>query len=247
MSRFTNTLGRVRVAAPCEEDWDEMRGDERVRFCSRCSLNVYNLSALTRREAERLVLGAEGRLCIRFYRRGDGTILTQNCPTGLIKLKRRVSRVASATAAAAVGLFSGVALAPEAKQSPPSEAAVTFTPLESDAPSAPEAWAVSGSADFSGEKNYTAEAFGGMELDPAPPFFGWFGAFGFVSAIVTLLTWPLIKFGDLDEEERREELRIWSNEWSQPDESASLPREGSAVDSESVNAPAPRSTLPLEV
>jgi hypothetical protein len=69
---------------------------ERIRHCSQCQLNVYNLSAMTRAEAEALVGRAEGRLCVRFYRRADGTILTQNCPVGLRALKRRVAWIGQA-------------------------------------------------------------------------------------------------------------------------------------------------------
>jgi len=67
---------------------------ERVRFCSGCNRNVYNLSAMTQREAAALVYKTEGRLCVRFYRRADGTLLTQDCPVGLRALKRRVAWVA---------------------------------------------------------------------------------------------------------------------------------------------------------
>jgi hypothetical protein len=112
MSRFNSPLERVRVAAPCTADWDSMLGDERVRFCRHCELNVYNLSGMSKREAERVVAGAEGRLCVRFYRRADGSVLTQNCPVGLRALKRRVSRVANAVASAAVGFFAGLGLTP---------------------------------------------------------------------------------------------------------------------------------------
>jgi hypothetical protein len=34
-------------------------------------------------EAERLVVEKEGRLCVRFHRRADGTVLTRDCPVGL--------------------------------------------------------------------------------------------------------------------------------------------------------------------
>jgi hypothetical protein len=88
-----------------------MRGDERVRFCAQCSLNVYNLSDMTRREAEGLLALSEGRLCVRFYRRSDGTILTRNCPVGLRAIKRRVSKTASATLSALVGFFTGLSVA----------------------------------------------------------------------------------------------------------------------------------------
>ena len=83
MSRFSDPLSRVRVASPCPADWDRMIGDERVRFCGQCELKVYNLSAMTKTQAEDLVCGTEGRLCVRFYRRRDGSILTQDCPVGL--------------------------------------------------------------------------------------------------------------------------------------------------------------------
>jgi hypothetical protein len=110
MSKHTNPLDQVRVAAPCPADWERMVGDERVRFCDRCSLHVYNLSGMTRREAESLVTNTEGRLCIRFYRRADGTILTRNCPVGLRALKQRVSRIAGAALSAVLGFFAGVGL-----------------------------------------------------------------------------------------------------------------------------------------
>jgi len=44
-----------------------MSGDDRVRFCTECQLNVYNFSALTHAEVEMVVAAREGRLCARFY------------------------------------------------------------------------------------------------------------------------------------------------------------------------------------
>jgi hypothetical protein len=73
MTRQAVSLEVIDIARPCPADWDEMRGDNQVRFCKHCSLNVYNLSAMTREAAERLRRGARGRLCIRMYRRLDGT------------------------------------------------------------------------------------------------------------------------------------------------------------------------------
>lgn len=93
-----DVLGRVEVAAPCWASWDAMPGGERVRSCEACQHKVYNLSALSRREAEKLVRGAENkqrRLCIRFYRRSDGTILTRDCPRGLRAVRKRVARAVS--------------------------------------------------------------------------------------------------------------------------------------------------------
>ena len=110
MAKFTNPLDGVRVAAPCPADWNRMVGDERMRYCGQCNLHVYNLSGMTRKEAESLIANAEGRLCLRFYRRADGTVLTRNCPVGLRALKRRVTRVASAMLSAVLGFLAGVGL-----------------------------------------------------------------------------------------------------------------------------------------
>jgi hypothetical protein len=110
MALFSSPLDNVRVAAPCSSDWNQMVGDERVRFCKQCSLNVYNLSSMSRREAEGLIARTEGRLCVRYYRRRDGTVLTKNCPVGLSAIKRRISRTASAMLSAVLGFFAGLGI-----------------------------------------------------------------------------------------------------------------------------------------
>jgi hypothetical protein len=85
-----------------------MEGDDRVRFCHACRLQVYNLSALTRREAQALVDATEGRRCVRFYQRGDGTVLTRDCPVGWAAVKRRMAWIGAAALAcltAVVGVY----------------------------------------------------------------------------------------------------------------------------------------------
>lgn len=94
-------LDQVRVASPCNASWDEMLGDDRVRFCTSCEKNVFNLSAMSRDDAERLLeerLG--GELCVRFYQRADGTIMTQDCPVGVTKKRRKMAVLAAAGAGA---------------------------------------------------------------------------------------------------------------------------------------------------
>lgn len=110
MQRFTSPLDNLRVASPCPANWDEMYGDGRKRFCSSCKLNVYNLSAMTRSEAEQFLLISEGRVCVRYFRRADGTVLTQNCPVGWQAVKARVSRVATAIFSMLVGFFGGISV-----------------------------------------------------------------------------------------------------------------------------------------
>jgi hypothetical protein len=79
----------LKVASPCRASWEEMDGDDRVRHCKMCDRNVYNLSAMTRVEGEALLMSHTGRLCARFYRRADGTILTSDCPVGVRARRRR--------------------------------------------------------------------------------------------------------------------------------------------------------------
>ena len=91
------SLADIRIASPCPADWEKMIGDERVRHCSECNLNVYNFSAMTEREINQLIAANQGRrLCSRFYRRSDGMILTQDCPWSLRMVARKASRFASA-------------------------------------------------------------------------------------------------------------------------------------------------------
>lgn len=92
-------LNQVRIASPCPASWTRMRGDDQVRFCEQCQRNVYNLSAMTRPEAERLILEKEGRLCARYYQRADGTLLTQDCPVGLRRARLHLVKLLSAVAA----------------------------------------------------------------------------------------------------------------------------------------------------
>jgi len=110
MAQFTDPLSHVRVAAPCRADWERMRGNERVRFCDQCSMNVYNLSNMTKKDAEALILSTEGRLCVRYYHRADGSILTDNCPVGLRALKRRVSGFSRAVVSSVLSFFAGMAV-----------------------------------------------------------------------------------------------------------------------------------------
>ncbi len=85
-----------------------MAGDGRVRFCSQCERNVYNLSGLSQREAEQLLQNREGRLCVAYYQRTDGTILTADCPVGLRALKKRLGTVGVMGVALLLAFLGGV-------------------------------------------------------------------------------------------------------------------------------------------
>src|SRR5262249_45707178 len=82
------SLDQIEIASPCSAAWTEMEGDDRVRFCRQCHKNVFNLSAMSRSEAETLIQGMEGVPCVRLYRREDGTVLTDDCPVGARRAKK---------------------------------------------------------------------------------------------------------------------------------------------------------------
>jgi Ankyrin repeats (3 copies)/Carboxypeptidase regulatory-like domain/Ankyrin repeats (many copies) len=65
-------LDKIEVKSPCSESWDEMSGNEKVRFCSHCAKSVNNISEMTRKEAFKLVRKSEGNLCIRYYQKPSG-------------------------------------------------------------------------------------------------------------------------------------------------------------------------------
>jgi hypothetical protein len=104
-------LQQITIASPCEESWDAMRGDERVRHCERCDLNVYNFASMTADEVTELLDSTGGRLCGRIYKRRDGTILLRDCPVGLAAVRRKVVRWAAVAAALLVSTAAGIASA----------------------------------------------------------------------------------------------------------------------------------------
>jgi hypothetical protein len=101
-------LDEMTTKTPCKVSWESMVGDERTRFCVRCSKNVYDLRAMTEDEAESFLAvhldDADAR--VRLYRRSDGRLLTTDCPVGATRRHR--GKVAVVGAAATVTI-AGVA------------------------------------------------------------------------------------------------------------------------------------------
>ena len=110
MTTEKSPLQNLRVASPCPASWREMEGDDRSRFCLECKRNVYNISDMTTAEAEDLLRNREGRLCVRYFQRADGRIMTKDCPKGLMAARMRLARAVALTAGLVFGGF-GVAIA----------------------------------------------------------------------------------------------------------------------------------------
>ena len=95
-------IDSVKVGVPCTEDWEKMRGNDRVRFCSHCTKEVNNLSAISRKEAARLVRASGGNICIRYI----ANPVTQQPMFGeqLIQITRRTPAFAAGIMSASLAL-----------------------------------------------------------------------------------------------------------------------------------------------
>ena len=102
-------LDHLRIASPCPVGWEQMTGDDRKRHCSLCDLHVYNISEMTRKEAQSLIANSEGRMCARLFRRADGTIITRDCPVGVRAIRRKVAKTATAVLTAVLSCAAMVA------------------------------------------------------------------------------------------------------------------------------------------
>ena len=100
----------IEIKTPCTADWDSMIGDDRIRFCEHCNLNVNDLSQLTPKRVRRLVTKSKGRLCIRYQKRRDGSPIIKAVPAKLHTIGRRASRIAAGAFTATLSLSSVVAL-----------------------------------------------------------------------------------------------------------------------------------------
>jgi hypothetical protein len=103
-------LDLLHIPRPCPVRWEQMVGNERVRYCDACRKNVYNLSRMTRGQAEALVAASHGDLCARFVRLPDGTVQTEEPYSHLGLLDRRASPVAAAVVTAVLGVGPAAAL-----------------------------------------------------------------------------------------------------------------------------------------
>ena len=122
------SLEAVKVASPCSISWEAMTGDDQVRFCHDCKKKVFNLSALSREEGEALIEERTEGMCVRLYRRADGTVLTADCPVGLRAVRRRAALAVGALAAGLLLMLSwGAGLRARARASTAPGASATWS------------------------------------------------------------------------------------------------------------------------
>jgi hypothetical protein len=130
----TSPLDHIEVPTPCPAEWDDMQGNERVRFCTHCARSVHNLSAMTRPEAMKLIAHTRGRVCVRYYRRPDGTLHNVAPLVQIQTSLRRASRLAASAFSAALTLSaSAAAQQPAANARADTRVAVQAQPARSAA------------------------------------------------------------------------------------------------------------------
>src|SRR5258706_1401723 len=113
------------VAKSCGVAWESMRGGERFRVCAECDREVWNLSAMTAREAEIRLLNAPALPCINYRVDGAGHLISRE------EMRARAPRRLSLGAAAFVAstlvapghgsLLGAVAAADQQAAKPPTD------------------------------------------------------------------------------------------------------------------------------
>ncbi|MBY0549458.1 MAG: hypothetical protein K2W95_19435 [Candidatus Obscuribacterales bacterium] len=92
-------IDSLAIDLPCPIPWTHMKGDDKIRHCDVCDLNVHNLSAMTEYEiGDFLAANAGVRVCVNMFKRPDGTIVTDRCPAGLRELRNRAKKLYRAVA-----------------------------------------------------------------------------------------------------------------------------------------------------
>ena len=111
-----NILDSISVASPCSEDWNEMRGSDQARFCSHCAKDVHDLSAITRKQAKKIVAEAAqsgNKICVRYVRKPNGQIKTAE--QKLYKIGGRTAHFAASVLGATLTLTSATYAQGEAR------------------------------------------------------------------------------------------------------------------------------------
>ncbi|HZE98088.1 MAG TPA: hypothetical protein VE981_13745 [Planctomycetota bacterium] len=74
-------LEDITFKTPCTVSWEVMKGGgSQVRHCPTCDRDVYNLSAMTREEAQAFLDSTFGRFsCVQLWKRDDGIVVTSDC------------------------------------------------------------------------------------------------------------------------------------------------------------------------
>lgn len=118
-----DVINAIEVKSPCSESWDEMTGNDQIRFCSHCAKSVNNISEMKRKEALRLIRRSEGRICIRYIKdpKTSRPLYSEN----LYKIARRASGLAAGVMTASISLSTAAYAQGDMKEDPNAKRART--------------------------------------------------------------------------------------------------------------------------
>lgn len=123
-------LRRISIEKPCSKSWEQMSGNDQVRFCGHCDLNVTDVSKLTRAKAVKLVKKSNGRLCLRIHRNPLGEVITRPAVQKLYTISRRASRLAAGAFTAVLSLSTAAYAQSSGTAEQPSDPPVATQPID---------------------------------------------------------------------------------------------------------------------
>lgn len=106
MSKKSFRKNLFEITSPCSQDWEAMKGNDKVRFCEHCALEVNNISTMRRKDAMRMVRESENRICVRYVKNpaNNQPVFTDK----LYQIGHRAPRLAVGAMTAALSLSSMV-------------------------------------------------------------------------------------------------------------------------------------------
>lgn len=115
---------QLHIEEPCHQDWAQMRGDERRRFCEQCDKHVHNLSAMTKAQAQAL-LARDPELCVIYQYDEHEELVFEPEPTR-VQLQLQGARKLLATAALAVPMLLAACDEPPSQALPVATSPITI-------------------------------------------------------------------------------------------------------------------------
>ena len=157
----------------CPIPWNEMRGDERERFCAKCSRTVVNLSLLSEEQRVAVLAVAQrhpGGLCVAYYRRLNGEFVSAEAPLAPAESRRAVQFGVTALTAAALAVVAhqAPAIAP-VLDGASSAAATSYVAVRDEAIAKAKATMAEVGRFFGGKDDPPVLIMGMMVCPPPPP------------------------------------------------------------------------------
>lgn len=96
---------QLHIASPCDQDWETMSGNDRVRFCEHCRLSVHHVDLANRKQIRRLIARSGDRLCVTYVQPPSRV----SAIPILHKIGRRTSALAAGAFSATLGITNAMA------------------------------------------------------------------------------------------------------------------------------------------